>query len=575
MKKLLLLCLLGGVCLFSNELSAQNIVADPPGTNFLHRFMSLRGGETRSDLFSKGFSLIDDSISLGQEGDSPSARMGKAAPVLIYGEFMGMIPDKEVYLYTWPRYTGNGFIYQESTKQEVSLDRPTLQRGGAGEVRRIFNASSPSYMDPFYFLLRDEDTRLTSHFLAFPGDSLMLRWYRFTNRVSFSGPQAKQFELQHVLAGLTASSKYTTAQNIIVKDREKFLAEYNPKGELEAAKKQLGRHLEVVVMGKEELDLLEHSMGDREFADQVERMVEAYREDIPATRLALIQTDVLSNHYALQAESLSRLLIRFPEWLKEAETAGRITDMLTDLDQKLKSKTVPQALVTSGYIEFWYHYSEASASAAGIDFFDWIVSQEAGLPRDVLFENYLLRKERRLPDFDEKLGLIAIEVKDPVIKARILGIQANKSAGATISSSPLLNSEGNPISLTDYPDQVMLLEFWAPGCGASKTFYEKIMKGLHERFQGEERLQLVSIGVDVPEGTLDSFLGEYYSDSGINLQAEDTTPPLLTQLGIRSYPSFVLVGRDSRLLKVSGFPDNDPKAWVKLLEETLNNEFKD
>ncbi|MEB2778397.1 hypothetical protein SYJ56_24015, partial [Algoriphagus sp. D3-2-R+10] len=71
---------------------------------------------------------------------------------------MGLIPEKEIYLYTWPRYTGNGFIYQESTRQEVSLDRPTLQRGGAGEVRRIFNASSPSFMDPFYFLLRDEDS---------------------------------------------------------------------------------------------------------------------------------------------------------------------------------------------------------------------------------------------------------------------------------------------------------------------------------------------------------------------------------------------------------------------------------
>ncbi|MEB2778741.1 TlpA disulfide reductase family protein, partial [Algoriphagus sp. D3-2-R+10] len=447
-------------------------------------------------------------------------------------------------------------------------DRPTLQRGGAGEVRRIFNASSPSFMDPFYFLLRDEDSQLTSHFLAFPGDSLMLRWYRFTNRVSFSGPQARQFELQHVLAGLTASSKYTTAQKIIVKDREKFLAEYNQNGELEAAKKQLGRHLEVIIMGKEELDLLEHSMADRGFADQVERMVEAYKGDIPADRLALIRTDALSNHYALQAESLSRLLIRFPEWLKEPEKAGRIADMFLDLDRKLKSNSVPQSLVTSGYIEFWYHYSEASASAAGIDFFDWIASREPGLPRDVLFENYLLRKERRLQGFDEKLGIIATEVSDPVIKARILEIQANKSTGTTISSSPLLSAEGIPISLTDFTDQVMLLEFWAPGCGASKTFYEKIMKKLHERFEGEERLQLVSIGVDVQEGKLDNFLEEYYTDSGINLQAEDTTQPLLNQLGIRSYPSFALIGKDSKIIKVSGFPGNDPEEWVDLLEET-------
>lgn len=544
---------MGLLCVPISTLKAQSKVADSPPDK----------------------DLVYQSGIPGQEGESSSAHLGKAAPVLIYGEFMGLIPEKEVYLYTWPRYTGNGFIYQESTKQEVSLDMPTLQRGGAGEVRRIFIASSHSYMDPFYFLLRDEDSQLTSHFLAFPGDSLMLRWYRFTNRVSFSGPQARQFELQHVLAGLTASSKYTTAQKIIVKDRGKFLAEYNQNGELQSAKNQFGRHLEVIVMGKEELDLLEHSMADRKFVEQVERMVAAYQGDIPANRLALIRTDALSNHYALQAESLCRLLIRFPEWLKDAATAGRIADMLLDLNQKLKSNSVPQSLVTSGYIEFWYHYSEASASAAGIDFFDWIASQEAGLPRDVLFENYLLRKEHRLQDFDEKLGIIATEVSDPVIKARILEIQANKSTGATISSSPLLSAEGIPISLTDFTDQVMLVEFWAPGCGASKTFYEKIMKKLHERFEGEERLQLVSIGVDVQEGKLDNFLGEYYTDSGINLQSEDTTPPLLKQLGIRSYPSFVLVGRDSRLLKVSGFPDNDPEAWASLLEETLKNEFKD
>ncbi|WP_157366838.1 TlpA family protein disulfide reductase [Algoriphagus vanfongensis] len=53
MKKLLLLCLLGGVCLPISTLTAK--VADPPGADLLlHRSMPHRGGDSRSDTLSIG-----------------------------------------------------------------------------------------------------------------------------------------------------------------------------------------------------------------------------------------------------------------------------------------------------------------------------------------------------------------------------------------------------------------------------------------------------------------------------------------------------------------------------------------
>ena len=84
MKKLVLLCFLGGVCLLGSKLKAQSGVAESPivGADFLHRSQPHRGGETRSDTLPEDFDLVDYS-GQGQEGESSSAEVGEAAPVVI------------------------------------------------------------------------------------------------------------------------------------------------------------------------------------------------------------------------------------------------------------------------------------------------------------------------------------------------------------------------------------------------------------------------------------------------------------------------------------------------------------
>ncbi|WP_157243600.1 hypothetical protein, partial [Algoriphagus resistens] len=103
MKKLILLCFMGLLCLPISTTTAQ--VADSPGADFLHRSGpsvsfglgdTHRGGETRSDTLPENSGLVDHS-GQGQKGEGSSAsRDIQENPMLFYLQVKSDIPPNNL-----------------------------------------------------------------------------------------------------------------------------------------------------------------------------------------------------------------------------------------------------------------------------------------------------------------------------------------------------------------------------------------------------------------------------------------------------------------------------------------------
>jgi thiol-disulfide isomerase/thioredoxin len=130
MKKILQTCFLALLCLAGSPPSAQSKVAESPGADLLHRFAgptvsphsgdSNRGGETLSDTFLQGFSLVDNFTSQGQEEGNTPARAGEVSSTdsLTIGdhlpsgiEFQTVLNNKEKPIHL-DDYRGNYLILQ-------------------------------------------------------------------------------------------------------------------------------------------------------------------------------------------------------------------------------------------------------------------------------------------------------------------------------------------------------------------------------------------------------------------------------------------------------------------------------
>lgn len=491
----------------------------------------------------------------------------------IYGEFMGEIPEEEIFLYTWSRYSGNGLIYKDANIQQIDLDDPSLQRGAVPGLVKTFNSSTPSHLAPFYICIRTEDKVLLPTALVLPGDSLMIRWESSEQMIYFSGPQGRQMDLQHALYRLSQNT-FTPNQTIVVNDREEYLSSGKNLQKIEEASGLFGRQLDVVQRGSGELELLESKVMDTLYRSEIDRLLASYAGDISTERIQLLRTEFLGRYDARLSKSLYRLVKGQKELLIETASAARLEHMLGRLKHRMENIYLPLSYQLGGYLENWFYLSEASASIMDQDFFEWISSLDDGDGKDVLYEYYLLTHGKQLQDLDGRVATALEEINDPIIWRNVEMIRKNRSSGVLISSDPLISITGENGGLDDFKEELVLVEFWIPGCGACHYYYQNIMKELHLHFDGDPRIRLVSVGVDKEEGRWKENEGEYYHGGGDNFFLKTYDHAVLKQLGIQSFPSFALLDQDSRILKASGFPTTDLQAWVDLLNTTLNKEFK-
>ncbi len=567
MKKTILTCLLASLCLAGSSPKAQSGVAESPtGADFLHRSRPTvphglrdthRGGETRPDTLNKAGSRAG--VNAAVSGDK----------VWIYIELEGNLPDEPLVLSRWGRYNGLGFEKEEAESHILETVPSDFFRGMLPTISAASNTIIESITKPEYISLSIGTDRMMAPILVFPGDSLLIRYHTAKSETLFTGPQGQGAELQQVLATLLDNHEFTPGQVIVVKDRTQYLSSGVTATRLDSAGKQFGRFLQVIEKGKEELNVLEEKISDPDFLKKLDKQLEVYSGDIPEDRLKLYREDILGKYYAKISRKLGRIIDGLSEQSADAQV-GNLLNLLTSCYKQ----GVDESLVTGGGVEFWIALSEAKRMHENTAPLQWINRIEKGYARDLLIESYFLRKGKALSDFDSQLEKGIAMVSDSLVYNSLQAVKSARSVGTRIAPVKFLAADGTKVRLNHWKDKVVLVEFWISGCGACYSTYQDIIAPLETYFDGEQRFEMVSVSADKDIDRWKSSIGTYSSVDSENLLVLEEGFGALYSYGIQSYPSFILLGKNGQILRLSGF-NRDRDSMISLIEEALEKEFTD
>src|SRR6185369_14044236 len=114
--------------------------------------------------------------------------------------------------------------------------------------------------------------------------------------------------------------------------------------------------------------------------------------------------------------------------------------------------------------------------------------------------------------------------------------------------------DGKPFRLSDQKGKVVLIDFWATGCGPCRMAIPHLIE-LQKEYKGKG-LQVVGVSLD-QQGP--AVVKPFYQQWKMNYTVviDDQGAAARDYGGIRSIPTAILVGRDGRI--VTGFVGYRPK----------------
>ncbi len=117
--------------------------------------------------------------------------------------------------------------------------------------------------------------------------------------------------------------------------------------------------------------------------------------------------------------------------------------------------------------------------------------------------------------------------------------------GSILSQFTLKDINGTEVSLSDYSGSVVLVNAWATWCPPCKAE----MPLLESYYQAHTKQGFVILAIDAGDAQADvaSFAGQYGLPFPVLL---DPGLQLLSGLGINSFPTSILVGRDGKIIAI-------------------------
>lgn len=133
---------------------------------------------------------------------------------------------------------------------------------------------------------------------------------------------------------------------------------------------------------------------------------------------------------------------------------------------------------------------------------------------------------------------------------QILRVLSEPGAGF---NTKLVGSRGQTVTLNEFKNKVVFLDFWFTGCANCVTYYNKILSGVERDFSSDTNIVFVSISVDadVSEWKKSLASGEYTSKAAINLYTGGfgLEHPIIDQYHVTAFPRPLLFSKNGFLVK--------------------------
>ncbi len=148
-----------------------------------------------------------------------------------------------------------------------------------------------------------------------------------------------------------------------------------------------------------------------------------------------------------------------------------------------------------------------------------------------------------------------------------LALLVSVSSAANAQQAPafILDSDNGEISLNQYQNKIVYVDFWASWCGPCRESFA-FMNQMQKKYAGKG-LQIIAINLDDQRSAADAFLSKYPAQFKIAYDPQGTTP---AAYGVKVMPTSYLLDRKGNIIFThKGFKQNQTDELEQRIAQAL------
>lgn len=164
-------------------------------------------------------------------------------------------------------------------------------------------------------------------------------------------------------------------------------------------------------------------------------------------------------------------------------------------------------------------------------------------------------------------------VKKPVLRSLIQDFKHLYTRGQSVAPFSVTGKNGETISISDYKDKVVVLDFWFTGCKAC-VMLGNALKVARKRLADDTDIIFLSVSIDKDKETwLNSVAEEKYTHADfINTYTggDGMDHPLIKRYDITAYPRLIIIGKNNKLSTANPHIPNSLEEVDLLIQNILD-----
>lgn len=394
---------------------------------------------------------------------------------------------------------------------------------------------------PCYLSLYFEATALQKQnlelFLVQPGDSVCI--YVTPDTVLFSGKTQNKFRCQYLLAQ-TKASRFNTEEYIQLggaTKEETFLVAIKQRDSTTLQKKltilnRFSGTLDTAVWIQLKQDII---------SDMLYRLYSAFR---------------FSVNNASDTAQYIRLRKFYERWYKTLPYS--INEVMIS-----NGKLTSAALLEKLFIA----YKLSGDTSNRLSWISKEISRHyTGLLRERLMAEVFVRLYTGIDIERTALQKEMNAVQNSSVAVALQKLLQEKSIGQKAFEFSLINNKNETITLNQFKNKLIIIDFWFTGCRACLHLTPWIHR-MHDSLKDKAEVIFLTVNTDADRDTWLRSLkeGKYTTAASINLYTGGlrSEHPLLKHYGYSSFPSILIIGKDGTVIATKPEPPHD--------EQSLNN----